>query len=143
MIRYFDSSALVKRLVHESGSELVRALLAEGDAATSRYSLIEIISAVARRKREGLLSSAEVEAIRRDIDIWPRHFLIVEISRAVVEQAQNLLFSHSLRAGDSLQLGSCLVLQRELKSRISFICSDSRLLAAAAAEGLDTQECGT
>ena len=52
-LRYFDSSALVKRYVREPGSERVRAWLRAAPAATSRIAFAEVAAAAARRSRQG------------------------------------------------------------------------------------------
>jgi predicted nucleic acid-binding protein len=55
--RYFDASALVKRYVRETGSVMVRRLLAAGIVASSRLSEVEVSSGVIRRAREGAFTS--------------------------------------------------------------------------------------
>ena len=57
---FFDSSALVKRYVHERGSVWVRDTTASTRGHLIHISLLtvaEIASALARRQREGSLSS--------------------------------------------------------------------------------------
>ena len=57
MTRYFDASALVKRYVGETGSLVVRRLLATGIATTSRLSEVEVSSGIVRRAREGAFTA--------------------------------------------------------------------------------------
>ena len=62
---YLDPSALVKRYVNEPGSVWMRALLVSPQADllfTSRMSIVEVISAFARRVREGSLTPTEFAA---------------------------------------------------------------------------------
>jgi len=47
-----------------------------------------------------------------------------------------LLQQHPLRAGDAIQLASCLYLQEQLAEPIPMVVFDDRLLAAARLEGL-------
>ncbi len=54
LMRYFDASALAKRYVREKGSVKVRRLLSSHLPATSRYSALEIASALARRGAKAL-----------------------------------------------------------------------------------------
>jgi len=55
-------SALAKRYLREKGSSLkVRRLLASALPVTSRYSAVEIASALARRAREGAISAEDGE----------------------------------------------------------------------------------
>jgi len=136
LTRYFDASALVKRYVRESGSSTVRRLLSSGVAATSRLSEVEISSGIARRTREGTLTIRQrdrvVTALQRDLPA----VVIVEIVPEVTAIAGSLLLRHPLRAGDAIQLASCLYLQRQLAQPVPFVAFDRRLLDAARAEAV-------
>ena len=68
MIHYFDASALVKRYIREAGSDLVRRLLRQGFAASSRISEVEVLSALMRRFREGALSEEVRDRVLRAVD---------------------------------------------------------------------------
>ncbi len=139
MIRYFDASALVKRYVEEDGTdtdELVR-LLAEDRPATSRYSLIEIASALARRAREGDLTDTQIDAARTVLEADSKRLLLVELTPEVVDIASGLLARHPLRAGDALHLASCLYLHARTGGRIAFVGYDERLNEAVEAEGVE------
>jgi hypothetical protein len=64
---YLDASALVKRYVDEVGSDWLRATIAPAQPPllfTSRMAIVEVISAFARRAREGSLSSEEFATAR-------------------------------------------------------------------------------
>ena len=138
MICYFDSCSLVKRYIRETDSDRIARLLAESTPATARLSVVDIISALSRRCREGDLDLADrdaaIEALNQDMD---RIFLI-ELTRVVGDIAGRLLTQHVLRAGDAVQLASCLHLQNRTSGRIRFVTHDSKLLEAAKAEGLQT-----
>lgn len=58
---YFDASALAKRYVREKGSLKGRRLPASDQPVTSQYSVVEIVSALARRAREGSISAEDCE----------------------------------------------------------------------------------
>jgi predicted nucleic acid-binding protein len=135
-MRYFDASALAKRYVREKGSPKVQRLLASDLPATSRLSAVEITSALMRRVREGTLSNEERDRLMAALDADMTAMLVVELTAAVVARAQLLLQRHPLRAGDAVQLASCLYLQKELEDRIDFVAFDDRLTAAARGEGL-------
>lgn len=134
MTVYFDASALAKRYVREKGSLRVRRLLSSGVPATSRYSAVEIASALARRAREGAIAEADREralaALREDLTAM----LIIELTPEIMTRAQVLLQRHPLRAGDAIQLASCLELQSELEKPITLVVFDDRLAAAARKE---------
>ena len=48
---------------------------------------------------------------------------IVEMSPEITADARALLARHSLRAGDAIQLASCLYLQRQLGEPVPFVAS--------------------
>jgi predicted nucleic acid-binding protein len=133
-MRYFDASALAKRYVREKGSVKVRRLLSSGLAATSRYSAVEIASALARRVREGVLTDGDCDRALTALQEDMTAMLAVELTPEVVIRAQTLLRRHTLRAGDAVQLASCLRLQEALDDRIALVAFDERLLAAARKE---------
>lgn len=136
MTHYFDASALVKRYVRETGSTLVRRVLASGTAATSRLSEVEVLSGIVRRAREGAFTSQQrdrmLAALQRDVPA----LAIVEMTAEITADARTLLLRHPLRPGDAVQLASCLYLQRQLAQPVPFVAFDGRLVIAARAEGL-------
>lgn len=140
MIHFFDASALVKRFVAEEGSEEVVRLLESTLPAATRLSEAEVASALERRCREGSFPPVErdraISALRRDF----RSFLVVELTLEVIEAGLGLLARHPLRAGDALQLASCLELRRRLRHPISFVAFDDRLREAARKEGLEVEQ---
>lgn len=62
--------------------------------------------------------------------------IIVELTSEIATDARALLLRHRLRAGDAVQLASCLYLQREMNQPLPFVASDDRLTEAARHEGL-------
>jgi len=62
---FFDTSALSKRYVEESGSEQVRALCADADAlGVSILVIPELISTLCRLVREGRLSPDHYQSLK-------------------------------------------------------------------------------
>ena len=137
MIAYFDSSALVKRYVRESHSERVLAWLEETTPATSRYSSVEIASALARRFREGRLDDSIRHRLLRDLDEDLDSFYLVEVAPEVVRTARDLLERNRLRAADALQLASALALQQRVERPVLFAAFDQNLNEAARREGVE------
>ena len=136
MIRYFDSSALVKRYVNEEGSSRVRRLLRTGVAVTSRLSPVEMVSALARRRREGDLPASHLKRIVAEIRRDAEQLVLVELTGSVAERAGELLLVHALQASDAVQLASCMLLKEEAGTDVTLIAYDSPLLRAARAEGV-------
>ena len=101
---------------------------------TNRLSEIEVASALARRCREGTLDRQDREraiaALRVDMD----SLAVVELTGELAGMAIALLSRHPLRAGDSVQLASCLYLRTHLED-LRVLAFDDRLNDAARAEG--------
>jgi predicted nucleic acid-binding protein len=135
---FWDSSALVPLLVPESRSSEIVALL-RSDRAPSIWwaSPVECESALQRRRREGILSPAELaEALARlgrlaeDVDV-------VAPTARLRERAGRALASHPLRAADALQLAAAIVWADDTAAGEVFICLDDRLREAARREGFE------
>ena len=114
----------------------MRRWLASGRPATSRLSEVEVASALMRRWRERAFNREDrdraLSALGRDLDALS----VVEIVAPIAARARALLERHPLRAGDAIQLASCLHLREALGDKIAFAAFDDRLNQAAAAEGL-------
>lgn len=126
----------MKRYANETGSATVRRLLGTDVVTTSRLSEVEVASAIVRRAREGAFTPRErdraLAALALDIEVMH----VVELTPEVTRRARGLLLRHSLRAGDAIQLASCVFLQQELGEPVTFTVFDERLRAAARVEGL-------
>jgi len=139
LTRYFDASALVKRYWREAGGPEVESLLLEGGCATARLSLVEVASALARRSRAGDLEDEEAVRLAGALAADADRFALVELTSEVEARARALVAAHPLRAGDAVQLASCLRLREESGEPIEFVAYDARLNRAARAEGLRTR----
>ena len=143
---FLDSSALVKRYVPETGSAWIQVI---ADAATgnlliiSRITWVEVLSALARRQREGGLSATDVNLIiqpfRYDLN---NQYQVVELDRTLTENAGQLVNQYPLRAYDAVQLASVLRIQPAFATATStslvFLSADDRLLTIAQTAGLLT-----
>ena len=145
-IYFLDSSALVKRYVTEIGSTWIRALTApdaRNPLIIARITWVEVLSALARRQREGSLTSDDVaqaiQAFRYDMNTQYR---VSELDPSLAEAAGELVTQHPLRAYDAVQLASALRVQSDLvrteTPALTFLTADDRLVAVAQAEGLLT-----
>jgi len=145
-IYFLDSSALVKRYVTEIGSTWIRALTtpdARNPLIIARITWVEVLSALARRKREGSLTSDDVaqaiQAFRYDMNT---QYQVSELDPPLAEAAGELVTQHPLRAYDAVQLASALRVQSDLvrteAPALTFLTADDRLVAVAHAEGLLT-----
>jgi hypothetical protein len=145
---YADSSVLVKRHIQEVGSVRLRALVAAetGSAMiTVQLSEVEVVSAVQRRAREGMLSTTDAQQLRADVQaLFATDYQLITVNPALVQLACELLQRHLLRAYDALQLAAAVVANQALLVSdlppLTFLSADQRLLQAAQAEGLTIED---
>lgn len=141
---FVDTSALAKRYVPEAGSAWVRSWIdpSQGNVILiSEVTIVELVSALARRQREGTVSSTDFLRLRNDFLLHAdREYLVVNLHDRVVLQASRLVAAHPLRTLDALQLASALVAARDLGAIPTFVSADRNLLAVAAAHGLPTDD---
>ena len=136
-MRFFDASAVVKAYINEPDSAAVRRLFAKGSVVVSRLSEVEGVSAFNRLVRERRITSEQrdraSERFLADFAKWHA----VEVTAGITSVAVRLLRHHSLRASDSVQLASALVVQSALgRPLLAFVVYDQRLADAARAEQL-------
>lgn len=148
LVYYADSSALIKRHVSEIGSAWIeRQFDATGGNSiiTSKLSVVEVLSAMNRQRREAGISATEYAAFSGDFLAFVQNdYQIVELSDAILLESQRLLETHPLRAGDAIQLASAILADNQLQnaklSPLIFLASDIRLLSAAENERLQTDD---
>jgi len=133
-IVYFDSSAFVKLIVGEAGSQLAAALWDACDAAvSSRLAYPEVRAALAAAGRAGRLDPAEqlhAESLWEDFWAATRP---VEMTEAITVTAGELAPRHSLAGADAVHLASLLAVGR---SDTLFAVWDDRLRSGAQAAGV-------
>jgi predicted nucleic acid-binding protein len=136
---YVDSSALAKIYVPEPESDRLEAFLqGRRDLMISELAITEVLSAVARRRREGTITarqSLEIrDAVLADADSGSFHRL--DMSPVVHREAERLLFhmeSVGLRTLDALHIAAALL------SLASYVVTyDARMRNAASHAGLKT-----
>lgn len=137
MILYADTSALVKKYVHEAGSEEVLARFASFETvATASLTQVEMAAALAKAARQGWADKTSLLQAWQDfLEHWPSYTRL-PISAGAVERAAHLAWKHGLRAYDSLHLACAQILQEAAGETTLFACFDQRLRQAASAEGL-------
>jgi len=129
---FFDSSALAKRYIAETGSDRVQAILSSASAlAVSVICIPEIVSALCRRRRERKLSTEEYRntkaALLADID----DATAIGITEEVIAQAVALLEQFPLRSADALHIACASEWSTDL-----FVSADDRQCQAAKARRL-------
>jgi len=129
---FVDSSAFAKRYVEEQGGEeLEKSLQKASELALCIILLPEILSALNRRRREGILSPSDYTLLKVRLLEDLHDSTILQITPAVVSQTVQLLENNTLRAMDSLHIACALEWGADI-----FLTSDARQFAAAKNAGL-------
>ncbi|SHN88861.1 hypothetical protein SAMN05660350_04851 [Geodermatophilus obscurus] len=136
----FDSSASVKLVVEEDGSDLAAALWDGCDAAaSSRLAYPEVCAALAAAGRAHRLDPADqhrAEAVWEDYWAATR---AVELTGFVTAHAGDLAGRHALRGADAVHLASLLAVGT---TDTLFAVWDQRLRAGALAAGVQLAPSG-
>jgi predicted nucleic acid-binding protein len=108
---YFDSSAFVKLVVEEAGSDLAAQLWDGCDAAiSSRLAYPEVRAALAAAARNHVLDDGELETAERAWEEFWTATRRVELTSAVEREAGELAQRHALRGADAVHLASALAI---------------------------------
>lgn len=135
-MRFWDSSAIVPLVLVESASARVRNWYrTDSEIIVWTLTRVELLSAIARRRREDSKSNPMLTAARRNImrawDGWSE-VTTVELVR---RHAERLVESYPLRAADALQLGAALMAAEGDPRNLEFVTLDRNLADAAEREG--------
>ena len=145
---FFDTSALAKRYVYETGSEWISGFFDE-EAKESIYiaeiTTVELTSAVVRRSNTGSIPRADVSSILASFD---RHLLtdyfVLEMTSEVLLDARSIIRKHGLRSYDAVQLAIAEKFNLNKieagESIVTFVSADIDLLSAANSDGLLTEK---
>ena len=135
MRTFFDSSAFAKRYIEEPGSEDVDSLCQKaGEVGLSVLCVPEIISALNRRVREGLLTRREYAEAKQYFSEDIRDAVIVNLVGEVVSACTKILQTNPVRAADALHIACALEWEAEL-----FVSADKTQISAAKRAGLRTR----
>jgi predicted nucleic acid-binding protein len=135
-VRFWDSSAIVPLVCREVQSARCRSWL-RADAVMIVWALAatEVVSALARKRREGALKPAVLaQAKQRLLKLENAWSEVIQFD-AVRARARRLLETHPLRAADALHLAAALVAFEERTAGTEFVTFDGRLAEAAEKEG--------
>lgn len=141
---FFDTSALVKRYITESGSEWVKNLCdpqAGNKVVIAQIAWVEMLSAFSRLKREWSLDTKNFNIALESFEYdWDIQYQVVGFDHSLAKEAGELVKKHPLRAYDSVQLASALKIHnihtQALPGLFTFVSADERLLNVAKLEGM-------
>jgi predicted nucleic acid-binding protein len=141
---FFDSSAVVKNYVQETGTNWVKAIF--NSTATkiiyvASITRVEVISAFTRRVKGKTLSAKDANIVSQQFkNDFAGDLRVLEITPDLLDEAVALTETHALRGYDAIQLASAVELSKEIVSlklgTLIFVSADNELNSAAQAEGL-------
>jgi len=140
----FDSSAVVKRYMRETGTAWVLSLTDPG-AGHAIYVAgitgVEVVSALTRQTRSGGLSpTAAATALEQFRHDFAHQYHRVAITPTLLARAMALAETHALQGYDAVQCAVAVVVHTERQALgmppLTLVSADDALNTAAAAEGL-------
>jgi uncharacterized protein len=135
-VRFWDTSALVALVVHEVGtSRAERWLREDPEVVVWTLTRVELLSALARRRRAEPRAARRLLAARREIlEAWPRWSEVTALD-LVRRHAERVVEAHPLRAAGAIQLAAALVVAEDEPVSLGFVTFDEAQADAAEREG--------
>lgn len=152
-VYFFDSSALVKRYVLETGTNWVQ-LITDPTAFNSIFIAqvtgVEIITAITRRVRMRDTSQPDAALAIADFrNDFANQYSPIEVTDQVISRAMSLAEAHPLRAYDAIQLATALEVNDQSVAlgmtglgvpALTLVSADADLNSAAIREGLVVED---
>ena len=136
---YFDTSALIKRYVEETGRREVHQVIRKHDGVVSAVLPIEVRSALRRRVLDGSLDEKQVAAIVKRFTADRSFWTVIDLSTEVLAGAEQLVAARPLRTLDAIHVSSAQLFAAHMPpSAFVFVSADSRQTTAARALGMTT-----
>ncbi|MBL8798066.1 MAG: type II toxin-antitoxin system VapC family toxin [Planctomycetia bacterium] len=145
---YFDSSALVKRYVLETGTAWISSLVAPAaghECVIATITGVELLAAFYLRTRVGsitVLQAQQAEAAFRGEQLT--RFRRISATSPILDLAMQLVARHPLRAYDAIQLATALFVHTQRLAAnlgtVTFVSADQKLNQAASAEQLPVDD---
>jgi predicted nucleic acid-binding protein len=139
---YFDSSAVVKVYVQESGRATVLRLLRLHEVVVSAILPVEIRGALRRRAEENAIESSRLPAALNQLAADREQWNLLAVSKEILGRAEEIVATHTVRTLDAIHIASAKEFTERLQARVPFISADHRQVEAAAAVGLIVQLVG-
>ena len=144
---YFDSSALIKHYVHETGSERIEHKLRDQEKAsnpvfTSVLTFAEIQAALSRRAKDNSLEPREYVRARMEFESdWVLGLSPIDLGPGVLSIVRGVVDQFVLKGADVVHLASAIWLRDmatiNVREPVSFLTSDKQLAKAAAKSHLE------
>ena len=135
-MKFWDSSAIIPLCLKEQMSETVKRLIkADEDIVVWWATRVECLSALSRRRREGVLANNSELKAKAILSALSEEWSEVQPSEPVRQRAERLLAIHPLRSADAFQLAAALIWAQENPQGLEIVCLDQNLREAGHKEG--------
>ena len=135
-MKFWDSSAIIPLCLKEQMSETVKRLIkADEDIVVWWVTRVECLSALSRRRREGVLGNNSELKAKAILSALSEEWSEVQPSEPVRQRAERLLAIHLLRSADAFQLAAALIWAQENPQGLEIVCLDQNLREAGHKEG--------
>jgi hypothetical protein len=109
MVFFFDTSALIKRYIAETGSKKVDDLFKTAiQIIISPVTKVEIYSTINRLRSENAISKNDYSRLNEEIQYDFKFFKVLSFNQEIESLSVHLIEKHQLKTLDSIQLASCL-----------------------------------
>lgn len=134
MSLYFDTSALIKLLVPETGSEQARSAYAETSSVLcASIGYVEATSALTRMRKGKRITSGELRGKQATLERFWRSASIYTANEGLIDLAARIARENALRAYDAVHLAAAVSFAQD--EPLEFACWDRELRAAAKRRG--------
>jgi len=135
-VRFWDTSALVPLFVAETATSRVERWLRSDPAVVVwMFTRLELLSALARRRRDEPKAHRRLAAARTEVLETSAGWSEITAVDVVRRHAERAVDVHPLRSADALQLGAAIVTADGHPETLEFVTLDERLAEAARREG--------
>jgi predicted nucleic acid-binding protein len=132
---YFDTSALLKLVIEEEGSDLAGALWDQADAvAANRLAYPEARAALAAARRSRRLTSLGLAQAKAGLEDLIDQLRVIEVSEPIARAVGELAERVAFRGNDAVHLASALAAAGD--GLLVFVTWDADLAKAARSAGL-------
>ena len=136
MIAYFDTSALLKLIIAEKGTDQAIMLWQQASGiVASRLAWPEAVAALAAARRGRRVSDEGYQTAAEELRRCFERCTMISIADPLIDRAAGLTVDYDLRAADAIHLATALAV---MEADSLFVTWDRRLRLAAAQAGLVT-----
>lgn len=132
MITYVDTSALLKLVVEEAGSDAAAVIWDTADALASvGLVVVEARAALAAAHRAGRLTADQHRGAKQEAEALIEELHLVDVGEGLIAAAADLAEADGLRGYDAVHLAGALLIEAEILTS-----ADGALCEAASGRGL-------